>query len=94
MTRARRAPGGMSVVGRTAGPNPPDPPVEPARVTVRARLGAGRLEGLQLEIRRLALRLGLAVADVRIRRIDGPVRSGGRPRVVIPSARQTRPRRG
>lgn len=92
MTAARRSRVRSSSAARTG----PDAPATPARVTVRTGLGRRRLEGLQLEIRRLALRLGLAVADVRVRRIDpdGAVRVGGRPRRATPSARRARPRRG
>jgi hypothetical protein len=42
------------------------------RITVRMTLDRRAAESLQLEFRRLARRLGLAVASVRIRKVGRP----------------------
>jgi hypothetical protein len=41
------------------------------RLTRRVRLDRGRAEALQIEVRRLAKRLGLSIAELRIQRLAG-----------------------
>jgi hypothetical protein len=40
------------------------------RLTRRVRLDRARAEALQIEVRRVAKRLGLSIAELRIRRLE------------------------
>jgi hypothetical protein len=64
------------------------PRVPGARLTVRARLDRRSAEALQLEMGRAARHLGLSVADLRIRRVEGGASSSrATPRARPRSAR-------